>query len=134
MLTHPPSGARKWIKAGVEFFNDRPRLSTVCCDNFADWSVAPLFPTAAEEAAVTAGKEAVTVTVRREEDENGVGLWVYHLHGDEKVPMREIAWVYPEGGEGWELEVSALVARPAKEASETLEATFKDFNVQWEKP
>ncbi|RFU73319.1 hypothetical protein TARUN_8947, partial [Trichoderma arundinaceum] len=39
-----PSAPRKWIKAGVELFDAQSRLSTVCCDNWADWSVANASP------------------------------------------------------------------------------------------
>lgn len=34
-------------------------------------------------------------------------------------------------GEGWEVEVSGAVARPAKEADGSLEAKFQDFDVKW---
>lgn len=93
-------------------------------------------PTAddAEEKAVRAGERGVTILVQREDDDMGRGMWVYQLRDDGvKVPMREIAWVYADdGGDGWELEVSALVARPGKDTTEALEAKFEKFDVKWE--
>jgi hypothetical protein len=50
--------------------------------------------------------------------------------GGEKVPLREIAWVFDEP-DSWELEVCAAVARPAKDVEGQLEATFQDFDVKW---
>uniref|UniRef100_A0A0B7KG80 Uncharacterized protein n=1 Tax=Bionectria ochroleuca TaxID=29856 RepID=A0A0B7KG80_BIOOC len=80
---------------------------------------------------VVAGKKSITVRVERD----GVTLWVYWVNGDEKVALREIAWVYgPDGaGEGWELEVGALVARPNPEAKDQLVATFQNLEVAWAK-
>ena len=33
---------RRWIKAGVEVFPDKPVCGMVVCDRFADWSLVPL--------------------------------------------------------------------------------------------
>ncbi|UKZ54523.1 hypothetical protein TrVGV298_008331 [Trichoderma virens] len=99
-----PSLPRKWIKAGVELFNGQPRLSTVCCDNWADWSVANA--NSAEE--IQAGRKAVTILVER-----------LDAHDD-------------NGGQGWELEIGALVARPTKDTTDDLEAKFQDFQVKWD--
>ena len=33
---------RRWIKAGVEVFPDKPVCGVVVCDHSADWSLAPL--------------------------------------------------------------------------------------------
>lgn len=68
-----------------------------------------------------------------EGDENGLSLWVYYVTEEgEDVPLREICWVFGENnGEGWELEVSAAVARPNKVVKGELEAKFTDFDVQW---
>lgn len=127
-LTHAESGGRKWIKSGVEFFNDQPRLSVVCCDNWSDWSVAPVDSAVRE--AVHQGKETVTILFERD----GTTLWVYHVDGQgSKVPLREIAWVFGDkGGEGWQVEVGAVVARPNKEVKGPLEATFHALDVKVE--
>ncbi|KAM6480421.1 hypothetical protein HDV62DRAFT_366331 [Trichoderma sp. SZMC 28011] len=120
---------RKWIKAGVEHFNGQPRLSTVCCDNWADWSVAD----ASSAAEIQAGRKSVTILVERLDAHDGSCLWVYRVDGEEKVPMREINWPFGDnGGQGWELEIGALIARPAKDTTDSLEAKFQDFQVKWD--
>ncbi|CAM1507582.1 Fc.00g072230.m01.CDS01 [Cosmosporella sp. VM-42] len=122
--------ARKWIKTGIEFFNSQTRYSTVCCDRWADWSVAGT-PHSKD---IQEGKRSVTVRVERQGGADGLCLWAYVLDGGEKVPLREIAWVYGDNPEEWELEVSAAVARPGKEIDGELEVQFENFEVEWEKP
>ncbi|KAF7552664.1 hypothetical protein G7Z17_g4182 [Cylindrodendrum hubeiense] len=128
--TANPSAPRKWIKAGIEYYNGTARLSVVACDTWADWSVAD----AAGGADVVAGTKSVTVSVVSEGDELGKSLWVYAVDGETKTPLREICWVLGDnGGEGLDLEVSALVARPGKDINGELEVKFQDFDVQWQK-
>ncbi|KAL7810848.1 hypothetical protein V8C26DRAFT_409537 [Trichoderma gracile] len=132
LFTHPssPSPSRKWIKAGIEHFNGSPRLSTVCCDNWADWSVADVSSSAAD---IQAGAKPVTILVERLDAHDGSCLWVYRVEGEEKTPMREICWPYGDnGGQGWELEVGALVARPSKDAKNELEVRFEGVEVKWD--
>ncbi|KAL2267182.1 hypothetical protein VTJ83DRAFT_4459 [Remersonia thermophila] len=135
----PPA---KWIKTGVELYNARPRLSTVSCDSWADWSVADLHPAAAAAAAATgAGQEEIgwtTVLVEKDKDGNGTGVWVYRLvrnaetGEEEKVPLREICWVFGlEKLEEWEVDVSAMAARPEKGVAEGLVAEFGGLEVKW---
>ncbi|TFB04957.1 Uncharacterized protein CCMA1212_003201 [Trichoderma ghanense] len=130
LFTHPSSSSpRKWIKAGIEHFNSSPRLSTVCCDNYADWSVADV----SSAPDIQAGRRAVTILVERLDAHDGSCLWVYRVDGEDKTPMREICWPYGEnGGEGWELEVGALVARPSKDAEDELEVRFEGIEVKWD--
>lgn len=118
----PPA---KWIKTGVEFYNSAPRISTVACDGWADWSVAPI--------AAKPG-DWITVSIERAGDHHGASLWVYQLLEDgTKEPLREICWVYPPGSEAeWEIRVDAFAARPGKDVAEGLEAQIKDFVVKWE--
>jgi hypothetical protein len=121
----------KWLKTGVEFYNSLPRISTVSCDAWADWSVSPLTNTEA-----SSGKDTwTTVLVERAtgSDGKGVSWWVYELlDSGEKIPLREVCWIYGSG-EDWELEVAAYVARPAKDGvDESLVAEFKGFSVEWE--
>ena len=133
ILTSPSSPSRKWIKAGVEFFADSPRASVVCCDRYADWSVAdiPSRPGFPSEGDVVSGKRFVTVTVEKQASDNGAALWIYLVGQDgQKIPLREIAWVFEEPDK-WELQVCAAVARPAKDVDGQLEAKFKDFDVKW---
>ncbi|KAI6087497.1 hypothetical protein F4821DRAFT_235951 [Hypoxylon rubiginosum] len=133
------SPPEKWIKTGIEFYFGRPQLSTVGCDRYADWSVGPLALTANEPEPAEVG--GVTLEIVREGDEHGKSLWVYRLVLDadgqvkEKIPLREICWVLAnedeKDGEEWLLDVSPLVARPEKSASESLKVQFKTFEVQW---
>ncbi|KAK7419692.1 hypothetical protein QQZ08_010779 [Neonectria magnoliae] len=128
-LTHASAG-RKWIKAGIEFYNGTARLSVVACDAWADWSVA----SAAGAEDIVAGAKSVTIAVEKDTSGLGSSLWVYVVDGETKTPLREICWVYGrDGGEGWELEVSALAARPDKEIDSELEVKFEDFDVKWTK-
>ena len=125
-LTHP-SRPRKWVKTGIELYEGLPRLSTVSCDAWADWSVGAV--ARAEE--VATGDRSVTVQVRSEGDENGRSWWVYHVDGETRTPLREICWVADGQYADWNLEVAALVARPAKDGKDQLEAKFDDFTVDW---
>lgn len=137
LLTFTKPGApRKWIKTGIELYNEHPRYSTVTCDSWADWSVEAVGPN--DEAGVKSGEKSVTIKAMKVEDALGVCLWVYRVdENGEKTPLRQTNWVYgDEGGEGWELEVSAAVARPDphKNIKDDLEATFDKLDVEWEKP
>jgi regulation of enolase protein 1 (concanavalin A-like superfamily) len=129
------SSPTHWIKAGIEYYQSKPLLSTVCCDNYADWSVSRL---PSNEEAVRDGEASVTLLLQKEHDEHGVSLWIYHVdaEGDgTKTPMRECCWLFAERGEGkkdWELEVGGLVARPDKDAEGALEAEFGRLDVQWD--
>lgn len=108
-----PGEKDKWLKTGVELYNEKPFMSTVGCDNWADWSIAP-----------TSGDEKnFTVEARRESDELGVSLWVYRLILDEegeeieRIPLREAPWFFADQ-EGWSIAAGVYAARPA-EASVT---------------
>ncbi|KAI1213391.1 uncharacterized protein F4807DRAFT_410936 [Annulohypoxylon truncatum] len=86
------SPPEKWIKTGIEFYFGQPQLSTVGCDRWADWSVAPL---TLKENEIEPGKVGgVTIEVVREGDELGKSLWVYRVVLDkdggvvDRVPLR----------------------------------------------
>jgi len=109
---------------GIEQYNGKPYISTVGCDNYADWSIYPV------DSGVD-GEGEFTIEVRREGDKNGKGLWVYWIKGEERVPLREIAWFFGEE-EDWNISVGALVARPAtaKDSNgEDLEVKFWGFEI-----
>jgi len=118
---HSTSPPPKWIKTGVEFYNGVPKVGTVACDTWADWSLAPV-----------QGKEDwVTFSVEAGGDELGHSIWVYQLVGEEKVPIREVCWVFGNELVGWDVSVAAYAARPAKETQEELAVQFKGFTVGW---
>ncbi|KAJ0118747.1 hypothetical protein J7T55_013001 [Diaporthe amygdali] len=113
----------KWLKTGVEYYNGVPKAATVACDSWADWSLAD----------VVKGKEGdwVTVLVENGQDVLGKSFWIYQVVDGEKVPLREVCWVFGHGDpEKWEISVEAYACRPAKEAGD-LVVEFKDFDVQW---
>ncbi|KAF6814318.1 hypothetical protein CMUS01_12658 [Colletotrichum musicola] len=118
---------RRWIKTGLEYYNNTPQLSTVSCDRWADWSITPV--------AAFGDTKFITVSVEKEQDSLGVSFWVYFVRQDgTKEPLREICWVFGDddsSGKDWNLTVGALVARPAKDAKDSLTVQFKDFDVQW---
>ena len=74
-----------------------------------------------------------TIVVEKDKDGNGTGVWVYRLAegSGEKVPLREICWVFGEEPEAWEVEVHAMAARPEKEAQGGLTVEFKGLEVKW---
>lgn len=128
----PSSPPPKWIKTGVEFYNAAPRLSTVSCDTWADWSVGDRSLDGSES---ESRKLWTTVSVEKQVDHHGPSFWVFRVLGDgTKVPLREITWIYGGGEEEvakWELTVEALAARPNTEVKEDLVVEFRDFEVEW---
>ena len=68
-------------------------------------------------------------------DHHGASLWVYRVLEDgQKVPLREVCWVYGDGdADKWEIGVAALAARPSKDTKESLEVDLRDFEVVWSK-
>ncbi|ORY70143.1 uncharacterized protein BCR38DRAFT_455005 [Pseudomassariella vexata] len=121
----------KWIKTGIEFYMGKPQLSTVSCDRYADWSVSSL-------STIVDPTKGITLEIVREGDEHGKSVWVYQLVLDadgklkEKIPLREICWIFADENESdWVLEVSPLVARPEKKASDPLKVQFMQFEVEW---
>ena len=129
-----PAEHSQWIKTGLELYNGTPRLSTVTCDRWADWSIAPV-PDYGADAVAT--QQTVSVSVEKEVDAAGrpVSFWVYYLAADgSKLPMREICWVYGAGEAAGDLHLSvgAFVARPESKKTESgLDVSFSDLQVEW---
>ncbi|KAI0755300.1 hypothetical protein C8Q80DRAFT_1266775 [Daedaleopsis nitida] len=125
-LTHPAQPRTRWLKTGVEFYQGRVFLSTVATHAYSDWSIAPPADAACEK---------VTIEVRRDTDEMGPSLWVYELvRGPdgavkERRPLREVTWFFGDE-EGWEVEVSAMAARPA--AGDDVAGESKELVVHFE--
>jgi hypothetical protein len=47
----------------------------------------------------------VEMLIEKDQDGNGTGVWVYGILGSgEKLPLREICWVFGEGAEEWYVE------------------------------
>lgn len=118
-------------------------LSTVSCHKWADWSISPLLArieTIPQESEGTSSQKWTTIRIERVDGEHaqekGASLWVYRvLPSGEKQALREICWVYEDGGSGeeeaWTLEVKAMAARPSKTAKTGLEVQFRNVSVEW---
>ncbi|KAG7096618.1 hypothetical protein E1B28_004035 [Marasmius oreades] len=127
-----------WLKTGIEFYMSVPNLSTVATREWSDWSVFPL----SEREVEGDGKGKVTVEARRESDELGTSLWVYQIlptaaaaAAGQRVPLREVTWFFAdEEGGGWNLDIRAMAARPAKEGDvvgkKELVVEFEDVQIE----
>lgn len=107
----------------------------MACDAWADWSVAPLLQQQQQQRnddGEQNPKVWTTVLVEKDRDGNGTGLWVYQVLEDgEKVPLREVCWVFGDRPEEWEVEVHAMAARPGKGVTEALVVEFGGMEVNW---
>ena len=137
----------KWLKTGIEFYEGKPYMSTVCTDRWSDWSITPLSssPSSTTSSSSTSSsssssspsdKPAATSEVERDGGPEGKTLWVYHIVKDadgkevERRPLREIAWFFAEE-EGWEIGVGGAVARPTVEGGEgELKGSFSELSVE----
>ncbi|KAL8720489.1 MAG: hypothetical protein Q9181_007903 [Wetmoreana brouardii] len=120
---------RRWIKTGVEHFENRANISTVACDRWADWSLVPL----REE---SLGKVTVEMTREVRKDEKTSTLWVHSVDTStgEKKALREITWVFEdENMQGdQECEVGVYAAKPNPDESDPgkeLDVTFENLTV-----
>jgi regulation of enolase protein 1 (concanavalin A-like superfamily) len=116
----------RWIKAGVEFYRGKPYLASVAADRWADWALAPSVADPREK--------WTTIELRREGDELGTSLWLYQIVDGERVPLREITWVFAEEDKVT-VRVAAMAARPAKAEDvvgeeKELVVEFRDVHVQ----
>ncbi len=94
----------KWVKTGIEIYNDSPHVSTVACDRWADWSLVPL----------EGGK--VTIEMEREVlgETRTSTLWVYIVDQmGRRRPLREVTWVFDE--DDGDCEVGIYAAKPTKD-------------------
>ena len=122
-----PGGQKRWIKAGIEFYGNKPRMSVVAADLWADWSLLPL--SAADE---EAGK--MTVDMEREQEEDGSWGSVLRIslvgEGGEKMPIREVTWAFHDVDESVEMWVGMMAAKPTKDKREELVVTLEGFAIQ----
>ncbi|KAG8811222.1 hypothetical protein FRC17_002567, partial [Serendipita sp. 399] len=118
----PPTA---WVKTGVEFYDEKPNLSTVATPSTSssDWSL------------ITLNSNSVTIEVEREhKPEDGPSLWVYLVTEHGRKAVREITWAFTEDKLLEDLLVGVYVARPTalegqKDDQEPLEAHFTDLSV-----
>lgn len=92
---------QRWIKTGIEFYNERTNLSTVAARDWADWSLLPL------------SSKSVTIEVEREPVDaakgTGSSIWVYMIDGRTRVAVREVTWAFEIEGD---MKVGLYAARP----------------------
>jgi uncharacterized protein len=74
---------RRWLKTGIEYFDGRPRFSTVITHEHSSWAVADL-PSAADEVdlSVTRRGDAVEVRYRVDGGESELAALVYLPPGE----------------------------------------------------
>ncbi|KAI9809542.1 MAG: hypothetical protein M1827_006777 [Pycnora praestabilis] len=98
-----PVPASKWVKAGLEFYNNACHVSTVCAtSDGADWSLAPLPAHHAQRSDLRIKLERV-----------GYALWIWFedaLNGWKK--LREVTWFF-WGVEDKAVRVGVYASRPA---------------------
>ncbi|KAK6496784.1 hypothetical protein TWF481_001772 [Arthrobotrys musiformis] len=120
----------QWIKTGIEYYLDEPWVGTVTCDRWSDWSITPLVGRGDSETKYP----TATIELERSNDELGKSLWIYLIKGDQRIPLREVNWVFAQQDEDVWVDVSAYAARPlAKKGNEDEELIVKfwDDEVVW---
>jgi regulation of enolase protein 1 (concanavalin A-like superfamily) len=128
VLPAKKSGTQKrWVKTGIEFYNNKPRMSVVAADEWADWSLLPL---SAEDE--RAGK--MTVVMEREL-EGGVWNSVLRVslvdEKGNKMPIREVTWAFHDLDETDEMVVGVYAAKPTKDDREELLVSFEGFEIEY---
>ena len=120
----PSIPKRRWLKSGIEFFHERPNLSTVASREWSDWSLNHI-----------SGKE-VTIEVEREKEDEAKGfgssLFVYRVVDGvrDECPIREVTWAFEIEGE---MQVGVYAARPThagEDDGEHLDVALKDFVIE----
>ena len=129
---------KKWIKAGIEFFDGRACASVVAAEKWADWSLAPI---ESESVTLEFAREPPLVASEGTGTKKVPSLWVYLVEGEEgrRRPIREVKWpfVRDDGGvvvgEEEECWVGVYAAKPtASQAnpSEGLEVRFSGLTIE----
>jgi len=128
VLPQPDSNSKKWVKMGIEFFNNKPHVGIVASDRWADWSLLPIEGSSA------------TIEIARKSGTDGKlssTLWVYLIEGAERKALREIAWVFEnadaKGADVQECWVGLYAAKPTKKEArpdEALEVFFTHLDVE----
>lgn len=119
---------KRWVKAGIEFYDGKPMMSVVAADRWADWSLLPLEAGEDEKE----GKMTVVVEREREEDgEFGSVLRVLKVGRDGKrTPIREVTWAFHDADEEAEMWVGMFGAKPTESEVEELVVRLEGFEVE----
>ncbi|KAK5714001.1 hypothetical protein LTR15_010907 [Elasticomyces elasticus] len=111
----------RWVKGGIEYFEEAPALGVVGTDRFSDWSLAPM--PAPPQSQTAATFEAV---------KNDTTLFIYVVVDGQQQALREVRWAFVGVDEEAELEVGVYAAKPTfDEGSDAgIEVTFSDLVVE----
>jgi regulation of enolase protein 1 (concanavalin A-like superfamily) len=118
-------GPRKWVKAGIEFSHGKVHASTVACDAWADWSLSmQQLP-----------GNIFTIELEREvvDGKPGSTLWVYGYEGAERLPLREVTWVFEKADQAEDCWIGAFAAKPTRDEDDpnkALEVSFSHFEIE----
>lgn len=122
------STQKRWVKSGIEYYQDKPMMSVVAADEWADWSLLPLSTKGDERTG------SMTVEFEREQEEDGsfgpvLRVLLLGRFGI-KTPIREITWAFHDVDESEEIEVGIFAAKPTEDKREFLTVEFEDFVVE----
>ena len=122
-----PGTQSRWVKTGIEFYHNKPRMSVVAADEWADWSLLPL-----SEEDERAGKMTVEMEREQEDGEWNSVLRVSLVDGEgNKMPIREVTWAFHDLDESDEMLVGVYAAKPTKDAREDLLVEFEGFAIEY---
>ncbi|KAI9780445.1 MAG: hypothetical protein M1839_006719 [Geoglossum umbratile] len=115
-----PPPASKWVKAGLEFYNNAPHASAVCAaSDGADWALAPLFPPSPTSSDSTFPMHTPTPPLRVKLERVGHALWIWFSTDPPGAGMgggwrklREVTWFF-WGVEDKAVRVGVYASRPA---------------------
>jgi regulation of enolase protein 1 (concanavalin A-like superfamily) len=107
---------KKWVKTGIEFYQEEVYVGTVAADRWADWSLL--------QVGIKDGKR---VTLEMERDAEADTLWVYVIDGKRRHPIREVTWILSEPDvQAW---VGVYAASPKPDGKE-LEVKFEGWELE----
>jgi regulation of enolase protein 1 (concanavalin A-like superfamily) len=107
---------KKWVKTGIEFYQEEVYVGTVAADRWADWSLLQV-----------GIKEGKRVTLEMERDAEADTLWVYVIDGKRRHPIREVTWILSEPDvQAW---VGVYAASPKPDGNE-LEVKFEGWELE----
>ncbi|KAH7407632.1 hypothetical protein BKA64DRAFT_426340 [Cadophora sp. MPI-SDFR-AT-0126] len=123
----------QWVKSGIEFVDDAPKVGTVACDRFADWSLVTegIVPVSG------GGADVTQVTIEMERRPVDDTLWVYVVQDGKRSGIREVTWLLslakdedgkPKEREAW---VGVYAATPTiEEGAKPLDVRFEGFELE----
>ncbi|PVH84516.1 hypothetical protein DL98DRAFT_512425 [Cadophora sp. DSE1049] len=123
----------QWVKSGTEFVDDAPKVGTVACDRWADWSLV----TEGIVPASGGGTNVTQVTIEMERRPVDDTLWVYVVQDGKRAGVREVTWLLslakhedgnPKEREAW---VGVYAATPTVvEGANPLDVKFEGFELE----